>query len=113
IAEPIRRVLKRYRNVSVVMSEVERIDTAARQVFTGDGTQYAYDVLVLATGSRYSYFGHDDWQQYAIGLKTIENARLIRSRLLSAYERAEKSDDPEEQRRLLTTVVIGGGPTGV
>ena len=113
IAEPIRRVLKRYANVSVVMAEVERIDTTARQVFSTDGGQHSYDVLVLATGSRYSYFGHDDWAQYATGLKTIENARLIRSRLLSAFERAEKSRDPDEQRRLMTTVVIGGGPTGV
>lgn len=113
IAEPIRRVLKQHRNIAVVMAEVDRIGTAARQIFTTDGAAHGYDVLVLATGSRYSYFGHDEWAQYATGVKTIENARLIRSRLLSAFERAEKSDDRAEQARLMTTVVIGGGPTGV
>jgi NADH dehydrogenase len=113
IAEPIRRVLKKYRNVSVVMAEVERIDTADRRVLTNDGTHYPFDVLVMATGSRYTYFGHEDWAQFATGLKTIENARDIRTRLLSAFERAERSTDPQEQRNLTTTVVIGGGPTGV
>jgi NADH dehydrogenase len=113
IAEPIRRVLKKYRNVSVVMAEVERIDTADRRVLTNDGTHYPFDVLVMATGSRYTYFGHEDWAQFATGLKTIENARDIRTRLLSAFERAERSTNPQEQRNLTTTVVIGGGPTGV
>jgi NADH dehydrogenase len=113
IAEPIRRVFKKYRNVSVVMGEVERIDTPRRQVLTTEGGAYGYDVLVVATGSRYSYFGHDDWAQHATSLKTVEDALTIRTRLLSAFERAEKSTDPEEQRRLTTTIVIGGGPTGV
>lgn len=113
IAEPIRRVFKKYRNISVVMGEIERVDTAGRQVVTSDGSQYPYDALVLATGSRYSYFGNDDWAQYATSLKTVDDARLIRTRLLTAFERAEKSTDPQEQRRLTTTVVIGGGPTGV
>ncbi|WP_108396214.1 NAD(P)/FAD-dependent oxidoreductase [Devosia submarina] len=113
IAEPIRRVFKKYRNISTVMAEVERVDTATSHVVTSDGRQYPYDVLILATGSRYSYFGHDDWAQHATSLKTVEDARLIRTRLLTAFERAEKSTDPEEQRRLTTTVVIGGGPTGV
>jgi NADH dehydrogenase len=113
IAEPIRRVFKKYRNISVVMAEVERVDVDGRQVLTTEGGQYPFDVLILATGSRYSFFGHDDWAEFATSLKTIEDARQIRTKLLSAFERAEKSTDPEEQRRLTTTVVIGGGPTGV
>ena len=113
IAEPIRRVLKKYSNIEVIMAEVERVDVQNRAVVTSDGSRHPYDVLVLATGSRYNYFGHEDWAQYATGLKTIDNARQIRTRLLSAFERAEKSSDPQEQIALMTTVVIGGGPTGV
>jgi NADH dehydrogenase len=113
IAEPIRKILKRHRNISVLMAEVTGIDPNSQAVITSDGARHLYDALVLATGSRYFYFGHDDWAQFAPGLKTIENARTLRGRLLRAFEQAEASDDPDEQRRLMTTVVIGGGPTGV
>lgn len=113
IAEPIRKILSRHRNVDVVLGEVTGVDPAARQVLLADGGYVAYDRLLLATGSTYSYFGHDDWARSAPGLKTIEDARAIRCRLLSAFERAEICADPEERRRLMTTVVVGGGPTGV
>ena len=72
-----------------------------------------YDILVVATGATHSYFGHDEWAEFAPGLKTIEDARQIRSRLLLAFEKAEMSHDPAEQKRLMTIAVIGGGPTGV
>ncbi|HWA92380.1 MAG TPA: NAD(P)/FAD-dependent oxidoreductase [Rhizomicrobium sp.] len=113
IAEPIRKMLRRAPSVEVVLGEVVSIDTTARRVTLADGTAYAYDLLVLATGAAHSYFGHDEWEGAAPGLKTIEDARRIRSRLLLAFERAEMSRDPAEQERLMTIAVIGGGPTGV
>lgn len=113
IAEPIRKILKRFRNLSVVMADVTGLDMEARQVLTADGDRYPFDILVMATGSVYTYFGHDDWKANAPGLKTVEDARAHRAKLLSAFERAEKADTPEQQRELMTSVVIGGGPTGV
>src|SRR5262249_18557452 len=90
-----------------------RIDHAARRVALADGVTYDYDILVIATGATHSYFGHDEWEEFAPGLKNIEDARIIRSRLLLAFECAEMSHDPAEQKRLMTIAVIGGGPTGV
>lgn len=113
IAEPIRRVLRPYDSIDVVLGEVVDVDTAHKQVRMADGSAIGYDRLILATGSTHSYFGHDEWARYAPGLKTIDDARLIRSRLLMAFEKAEREQDPVEQRRLLTVAVIGGGPTGV
>jgi NADH dehydrogenase len=113
IAEPIRKLLKRYPNVTVLLGEVAGIDPDQHQVRLQDGTTLSYNVLVLATGARYQYFGHEEWAQAAPGLKTIANARDIRGRLLRAFELAELSQDKQEQQRLTTTVVIGGGPTGV
>jgi NADH:ubiquinone reductase (H+-translocating) len=113
IAEPIRKILSRYKNVDVVLGEVVDVDVEGRRVLLGDGSAVAYDRLVIATGSDYSYFGHDDWAPLAPGIKTIEDARTIRMRLLLAFERAELSDDEEERKALMTAVVIGGGPTGV
>jgi NADH dehydrogenase len=113
IAEPIRKLLKRHQNIRVVLGELIGVDTAGSKVNLVGGNSETYDVLVLATGSRYIYFGHDEWAQYAPGLKTIDNARTIRGRLLRSFEAAEISNDPAEQERLMTTVVIGGGPTGV
>ncbi len=95
------------------MGEVVSVDNENRAVRLKDGTHISYDRLVLATGSDYNYFGHQDWQQHAPGLKSIHEARQIRHRLLLAFERAERSQDEEEKRQLLTSVVIGGGPTGV
>jgi len=113
IAEPIRKMLRHSPGIEVLLGEVTGIDPAARSLSLGGGRSVPYDVLVLATGATHSYFGHDEWSAFAPGLKTIEDARRIRSRLLLAFERAEMSADPAEQKRLMTIAVIGGGPTGV
>ena len=113
IAEPVRRTLGRFRNIRVMLGEVYGIDPAQHRIALKDGDFIAYDTLVIATGSEYNYFGKDEWKAYAPGLKTIHEARLIRHRLLAAFERAERISDPVERRRLLTFVIIGGGPTGV
>jgi NADH dehydrogenase len=113
IAEPIRTILRRYGTVQVLFGEVVRIDPKAKELMLADGSRVAFDILVLATGSQPHYFGNDDWQALAPGLKTIEDARGIRSRLLLAFERAERTTNEVEQRRLMTVAVIGGGPTGV
>jgi NADH dehydrogenase len=113
IAQPIRRILSRYKNIEVLMAEAVGVDTEARIVRLGNGDSVAYDRLVLAAGSQYNYFGHDEWARFAPGLKTLGDAQLIRARLLQAFERAEISHDPAERERLITTVVVGGGPTGV
>jgi NADH dehydrogenase len=113
IAEPIRKMLRDCPSVEVVLGEVTGIDKEARSVALGNGKHFSYDWLVVATGATHSYFGHDEWLPFAPGLKTIEDARKIRSRLLLAFEQAEMSRDPAEQKRLMTIAVIGGGPTGV
>jgi NADH dehydrogenase len=113
IARPIRRMLARYRNIEVVLGEVTGVDLVARQVRLADAPPLSFDRLVLATGSSYNYFGHDDWRTFAPGPRALEDARMIRARLLLAFERAEVSRDPAEQAALLTTIIIGGGPTGV
>jgi NADH dehydrogenase len=114
ISEPLRRTLARHKNVSVVLAEVTGVDSTLKRVLlTAGADPVAYDVLVLATGSVYNYFGHDDWKDLAPGLKTNREARCIRERLLMAFERAEIAADPADRRRNLTAVVIGGGPTGV
>jgi len=113
VAEPIRKILGRHRSIQVIYGEVERVDMGTRRLLLSDRTAIAFDLLVLATGSRPFYIGREDWAATAPGLKTIENARAIRSRLLLAFEHAERTTDPEEQRRLMTFAVIGGGPTGV
>lgn len=113
VAEPIRRIVRRYRSVRVVLGEVETVDTGRREVCLTCGLRIGYRYLVLAAGSRPSYFGHDGWAQHASGLKTIEDARRLRSQLLLTFERAEREADPAEQDRLLSIAIIGGGPTGV
>jgi NADH dehydrogenase len=112
IAAPIRGILRRQANARVVLGRVTGIDLAQRQVELGDD-RIPYDTLVVATGARHAYFGHDDWERFAPGLKRIDDATAIRRRILLAFELAEASDDPQEQRRLLNFAVIGGGPTGV
>jgi NADH dehydrogenase len=112
IASPIRGVLSQQANAEVVFGEVTGIDTVGRAVLL-NGRRVVYDQLVIATGARDSYFGHDDWAGVTSSLKTIENATDMRRRILVAFERAEGNDDPVERRRLLTFVIIGGGPTGV
>jgi len=113
IAEPVRRMLRRHPSVDVVLGEAFGIDVSAHRVTLGDGKVLTYDRLVLATGATHAYFGHDDWARFAPSLKSIADARAIRSRLLTAFEEAEMIDDPAARRRLMTFVVIGGGPTGV
>ncbi len=113
ISEPLRRTLGRYRNISVVLAEVCGVDTEAKAVLTREGAPVGYDVLVLAAGSVYNYFGHDDWPAVAPGLKTNREARSIRESLLLGFERAEGAANQSERRRHLTAVVVGGGPTGV
>jgi NADH dehydrogenase len=113
IAEPVRKVLRGYESIEVLLDEVSAIDAAQRTVSLASGNRISCDWLVVATGATHSYFGHDDWAAFAPGLKTIEDARQIRSRLLLAFEEAEMSHDPAEQKRLMTIAVIGGGPTGV
>lgn len=112
IAAPIRAIVRRQANASVVLGKVSGVDTAAREVVT-DQARIAYDYLILATGARHAYFGHDDWEPYAPGLKKIEDATAIRRRILLAFEQAELEPDAEKRRALLTFVIVGGGPTGV
>nr|BBH85833.1 NADH dehydrogenase [Thermosporothrix sp. COM3] len=112
ITAPVRHVLKRQRNTQVIMAEVTGVDTQKKQVLMGDQT-IPYDYLILATGARENYFGHEEWRKYAPGLKTIEDARAIRHKLLLAFEAAELETDPERVRELLTFIVVGAGPTGI
>jgi NADH dehydrogenase len=111
VAWPIRHILRRQNNVTVLMTEIIGID-AAGQVVTKAGP-FPFDFLVIATGAMHSYFGHDSWAGFAPGLKRIEDATRIRRSLLSAFEQAEITDDDNERRKLLTFVIVGGGPTGV
>ncbi len=112
IATPIRSILRRQRNARVLMGRVVGVDPLAKLVKLGNRT-IPYDRLVLATGARHAYFGHDEWEPFAPGLKKIDDATDIRRRILSAFERAETTEDEVERRRLLTFVIVGGGPTGV
>jgi NADH dehydrogenase len=112
VAWPIRRILRKQSNATVLMAEVRGIDTNKQLVHT-DSISVAYDFLVLATGATHSYFGHDDWAAVAPGLKRIEDGTRIRRRILIAFERAELASDETERRRLLTFVIIGAGATGV
>ena len=113
IAAPIRWILRHARNVRVLLGEAARIDVAARRVELADGAVLDYDYLIVASGSSHAYFGHDEWEPFAPGLKTLEDAITIRRRLLLAFEKAERETDPSRQRDLLTFVIVGGGPTGV
>lgn len=112
IAAPLRAVLRKRSNVDVVLGEVIDFDVARREVVLRDG-RIPYDSLIVATGARHHYFGHQQWESLAPGLKTVEDATKIRRRILTAFEKAERTDDKSEQARCLTFVVVGGGPTGV
>lgn len=113
IACPIRSILSRQRNVQVVMGNVTAVDTAERRVTIADGSSIGYDYLMIATGTRHSYFGNDKWEPLAPGLKSLEDAEEIRRRVLLSFERAERESDPVKRHAHLTFVVVGGGPTGV
>lgn len=112
IAAPIRSMLSRYRNVRVLQGEVRSLDLAGKKIATDFG-ELTFDYLILACGARHSYFGHDEWEEFAPGLKSLEQATEIRRRVLSAYEEAERNKCADDRKRLLTFVVVGGGPTGV
>ena len=113
IAEPIRGILRHQSNTTVFMADVTDIETEARRVVMASGRRIEYDTLVIATGAQHSYFGNDHWAEHAPGLKTIDDAFLLRQRILLAFEKAEMADSAEERAALLTFVVVGGGPTGV
>lgn len=112
IAAPLRHILRAQKNVTVLMGEVSTIDTAARRVFMGEHA-ISYDYLLVASGATHAYFGHDEWERYAPGLKNLDDAFAIRARILSAFEEAEATQDASQRDACLTFVVIGGGPTGV
>jgi NADH dehydrogenase len=112
IAQPVRSILRKAANARVILGKVTAVDRQRRLVKLED-REIAYDMLVLATGSRHAYFGNDEWESVAPGLKSIDDATGIRRRILLAFERAEQASDPEARRRFLTFVVIGAGPTGV
>src|SRR5436190_22447928 len=119
VCYPLRAIFKRHPNVRVLMAEVEEFDLEAREVRVrpragGSGTlSVGYDSLIVAGGSRYSYFGHDEWQEVAPEVKSLESALAVRSRILGAFEAAEIEPDAERRRALLTFAVVGAGPTGV
>src|SRR5215472_9531029 len=117
ITAPIRQLAHKQKNLSVMMAEVTRVDLPSRSVDTISpvvgGRNIAFDYLVLATGMRPSYFGHDEFAKHAPGLKTLTDAEAIRAKILSAYEAAEATDDADERARQMTFVLVGAGPTGV
>ncbi len=113
ISVPLRSVLSKQKNTRVLLGSVEDIDADSKQVVLADGTVLPYDSLIVATGSQTSYFGNDEWQVWAPGLKSIEEATLVRHKILYAFEVAERIMDPVERREWLTFVIVGAGPTGV
>ncbi|MEH1856356.1 MAG: NAD(P)/FAD-dependent oxidoreductase [Nostoc sp.] len=112
ISAPLRSVFSKSKNTKVLLGEVNDIDPKAQQVILGDEV-VPYDTLIVATGVNHSYFGKDNWKEFAPGLKTVEDAIEMRRQIFSAFEAAEKETDPEKRRALLTFVIVGGGPTGV
>jgi NADH:ubiquinone reductase (H+-translocating) len=113
IAWPIRYLLRGRSEVTTLFATVSGVDAQTKRVLLEDGGAVAYDTLVLATGARHAYFGHDEWEPFAPGLKTLEDATTLRRRILVAFERAERETDPQRRAALLTFVIIGAGPTGV
>jgi NADH dehydrogenase len=113
ISAPLRNLLSKQKNTRVLLGSVEDVDPGAKQMFLADGAVLAYDSLIVATGSQPSYFGKDDWQQWAPGLKSVEEATVVRDKILYAFEVAERIPDPVQRRAWLTFVIVGAGPTGV
>lgn len=112
IASPVRSVLARQKNAQVLLAQAHRVDLSTR-IVTLDVGVLSYDCLVLAAGAETNYFGHDEWASVALGLKCIDDALMVRQRVLLAFEAAERESDVMRRRELLTFVIIGGGPTGV
>jgi len=113
IASPLRSVLSRQKNTRVCLGTVVDVDPDSKRVILADGAMVPYDSLIIAAGSETSHFGHNDWQQWAPGLKSIEEATTVRHKILYAFEVAERLSDPKERRAWLTFVIVGAGPTGV
>lgn len=113
IAWPIRYLVRKRKEVTTLLGTVAGVDAQNRRVLLEDGAALSYDTLVLATGARHAYFGHDEWEPFAPGLKTLEDATSIRRRVLLSFERAERQSDPALRAALMTFVIVGGGPTGV
>jgi len=113
IAWPIRYLMRDRREVTTLFANVNGVNAQSKRVLLDDGDTLPYDTLILATGARHAYFGHDEWEPFAPGLKTLEDATTLRRRILVAFERAERESDPERREALLTFVIIGAGPTGV
>ena len=113
IAAPIRGILSKCKNIEVILAELRSVDVNAQKVKMSDGAELDYDFLILATGARHSYFGHDEWEKLAPGLKSLEDAIEVRRRLLMAFEYAERITDEAARKAAMTFVIIGGGPTGV
>src|SRR5690606_22077883 len=113
IAWPIRSLFRDRPEVRTLLAEAVGVETQNEFVRLKSGEHIAYDTLILATGARHAYFGHDEWEPFAPGLKTLEDATTIRRRLLLAFEQAELSENPMERRALMTFGIVGGGPTGV
>ncbi len=113
IASPIREILAKQNNTTVLLAEIVKIDKLNHEVIAANGEHYPYDYLILAPGTRHSYFGHDDWEPFAPGLKTLDDALKIRERILLSYERAERCESLSEATKFMSFVIIGGGPTGV
>ena len=113
IAWPIRHLLRKRKEVTTLLALVTGIDKAAHTVLLNDGGSVTYETLVLATGALHAYFGHDEWEAYAPGLKTLVDATTIRERILLSFEQAERESDPQRRDALLTFVIVGGGPAGV
>src|SRR6478736_7202912 len=113
IAWPIRYLLRDRPEVTTLFANVSGVDAAEKRVLLDDGGSVPYDTLILATGASHAYFGHDEWEPFAPGLKTLEDATTLRRRILVAFERAERESDPERRAPVLTFVIVGAGPTGV
>jgi NADH:quinone reductase (non-electrogenic) len=113
IAQPLRGILRRHRNATVLLGEAVGLDLERREVRMSDGGPIGYDTLIVASGARHSYFGHDEWARFAPGLKSIDDATEVRRRILIAFEAAEREHVAELRREWMTFVVVGGGPTGV
>ncbi len=113
IAQPLRLILRKQQNTRVLLGEAMALDPKARWVRLDDGTELAYDSLIVATGTRHSYFGNDAWAEFAPGIKTLEDALQMRARILDAFENAELETDTSKQHEWMTFVIVGGGPTGV
>jgi NADH dehydrogenase len=113
IAQPLRSVLRRQRNTTVLLGEAVSLDPDRREVLLADGGRIGYDTLIVASGARFSYFGHDEWAPVAPGLKSIDDATEIRRRIFIAFEAAEREHDPARRTEWMTFLVVGGGPTGV